>query len=42
MAKTIIGIGTIEAVLKLVFYYFHEKTWERVGIATETIHKDEV
>ncbi len=27
-----LGIGTIEVILKLVFYYFHEKAWERVSI----------
>ncbi|MHA2065150.1 MAG: DUF2061 domain-containing protein [Candidatus Thorarchaeota archaeon] len=30
-----LGIGTIEALLKLAFYYFHEKAWDRVGIVPE-------
>jgi uncharacterized membrane protein len=29
-----LGIGTIEVILKLVFYYFHEKAWEKVSIAS--------
>jgi uncharacterized membrane protein len=30
-----LGIGTIEALLKLLFYYFHEKAWDRVGVVPE-------
>jgi uncharacterized membrane protein len=30
-----LGIGSIEALLKLVFYYLHEKAWDRVEIVTK-------
>jgi uncharacterized membrane protein len=30
-----LGIGSIEALLKLVFYYFHEKAWDRVVVMPE-------
>ncbi|MHA1925169.1 MAG: DUF2061 domain-containing protein [Candidatus Thorarchaeota archaeon] len=29
-----LGIGTVEAMLKLVFYYFHEKIWDRANIVS--------
>jgi uncharacterized membrane protein len=29
-------IGSVEMILKLVFYYLHERSWDRVGIVTET------
>jgi uncharacterized membrane protein len=28
-------IGSVEMILKLVFYYFHERTWDKVGIERE-------
>ncbi|MHA2188338.1 MAG: DUF2061 domain-containing protein [Candidatus Thorarchaeota archaeon] len=28
-------IGFVEALLKLVFYYVHEKMWDRKGIAPD-------
>ena len=28
-------IGSLEVILKTVFYYLHEKTWDRVGLVTE-------
>ncbi len=30
-----LGIGSIEALLKLAFYYFHEKAWDRVVVMPE-------
>ncbi len=29
------GIGVIEALLKMLFYYFHEKAWDRVSILSD-------
>ncbi|MFW9966696.1 MAG: DUF2061 domain-containing protein [Candidatus Thorarchaeota archaeon] len=29
------GIGVFEAMLKMLFYYFHEKAWDRVGILSD-------
>ena len=28
-------IGSVEVILKTIFYYLHEKTWDRVGLVTE-------
>ncbi len=27
-------IGSLEVILKTIFYYLHEKTWDRVGLVT--------
>jgi uncharacterized membrane protein len=29
-------IGAVEMILKLFFYYIHERSWDRVTLATET------
>jgi len=29
-------IGSVEMILKLFFYYLHERSWDRVKLATET------
>ncbi|MHC4751547.1 MAG: DUF2061 domain-containing protein [Planctomycetota bacterium] len=31
-----LGIGSIEALLKIFAYYFHERAWKRVQIVKET------
>ena len=29
-------IGSVEMILKLLFYYLHERSWDRVKLVTET------
>lgn len=30
-----IGIGTVEAILKTILYYLHERAWDKVALTTE-------
>jgi uncharacterized membrane protein len=29
------SIGVIESLLKMLFYYFHEKAWDRISILSD-------
>jgi adenylylsulfate kinase len=31
-----VGVGALEVVLKLLFYYLHERTWASVGWGNKT------
>ncbi len=35
-----IGVGGLEAVLKLLFYYLHERAWSHVGWGTYYRNKE--
>lgn len=30
-----LGIGIVETILKMIFYYLHEKSWDRVNPVTQ-------
>jgi uncharacterized membrane protein len=38
--KLMVGVGSLDLILKLIFYFLHERAWEMIGFG-RTIHAHE-